>query len=99
MIKKTLLAAIRILTARCEDHARLRSKSLDTPLTFTEQLTRMGHWLACGSCRRFSKQIKQLELAARQLPDPPVETLSPAARDRIAAKIEGFSGSGDTRNG
>ena len=95
MLKKTVLAAIRILTARCEEHARLRSKSLDGPLTVTEQLTRLGHWIACGSCRRFSRQIEQLEQAARKLPDPPNQELSAAARSRIAAKIEGHAASGE----
>lgn len=95
MIKKTVLAAIRILTARCEEHARLRSKSLDEPLSLADQLTRLGHWVACGSCRRFSKQIEQLERAARQLPEPPSQRLSPAARSRIAAKIERQSTSGE----
>lgn len=95
MIKKTILATIRILTARCEEHSRLRSKMLDEKLSIADQLTRLGHWIACGSCRRFSKQIEQLELAARKLPDPPRKQLSAAARARIAAKLEGRSVQGD----
>ena len=95
MIKKTVLAAVRILTARCEEHARLRSKSLDEPLGLADQLTRLGHWIACGSCRRFSKQIKQLEQAARQLPEPSGKQLSSEARSRIAASIKASSATGE----
>ena len=95
MIKKTILSTIRILTARCEEHSRLRSKMLDEKLSVSDQLTRLGHWIACGSCRRFSKQIEQLERAARQLPDAPGQELSPAARARIAANIKRMSASGE----
>lgn len=56
-----------ILTAKCGDYDRLHSLHFDQPLHPVERLAWWGHWLACGGCRHRTRQMNQIEHAARGL--------------------------------
>jgi hypothetical protein len=80
---------VRILTLRCEGASALASRELDEPLGPGERLAMWGHLLACGSCRRFRRQVRFLRQAVRERHAGPVtaadgrESLSPEAKARI----------------
>jgi len=80
---------VRILMLRCEGASELASRELDEPLGPGERLAMWGHLLACGSCRRFRRQVRFLRRALRDRHARPGETedgresLSPVAKARI----------------
>ena len=47
----------------CKDVTRLVLESQDRPLHGLESVSLRLHWLACGSCRRFSDQQRLMRVA------------------------------------
>lgn len=85
----------KMLNARCEDHARLISLSMDSSLTFSQRLAIKSHLLYCRACRRFQKQAMLMRDAIRtgsetaaDFPQPSTSALSPTARDKIATALK-----------
>ena len=59
-MKNFLSAAKLILTLKCEQSTRIVSDSLDRELTSVERWAVRLHYIACSSCRRFGKQLREL---------------------------------------
>lgn len=76
----------------CRDAAELVSRELDTRLGFAERVGLGVHTMFCGPCRRFRRQLARLNIACCRAVKygvtPGDESLSPAARARIAAALE-----------
>jgi hypothetical protein len=90
-----------VLTLRCADASELASHELDEPLSPLEALALRGHLLACGSCRRFRRQLRWIRAAARLRdrspaagPRPGDDALSPEARARILRALDEAGGDG-----
>ena len=80
------------LTLRCAEASRLLSEANERPLSRLERNAVRGHLLVCRGCRAARRQIATLRAAARDLGDGLGDaTLSPAARERIAAAIRAES--------
>ena len=85
-----VFSAIKLmLTLKCEQSTHIVSESLDRDLSFVERWAVRLHYISCWSCRRFSKQIRQMRDLVRQHPERPTETagLSPDATRRIEEAI------------
>lgn len=82
-----------ILTLRCEEADRLRSRQQLEPLTWVERVAMSLHQFICKSCRIAAKQMQILDAALSRLRDatdasPAADTgLSPDARERIASAL------------
>lgn len=83
-----------VLTLHCVDASELASIELDEPLSLLEAVALRGHLLACGSCRRFRRQLRWIREAARLRdrspvgPNPGDDALSHEARERILRAID-----------
>ena len=88
-----ILSAIKlILTLKCEQSTHLVSDSLDRDLSFSERWAVRLHYVACWSCRRFGKQIRQLRDVIEKQTKPTEEPkLSPEAIERIRKSLEAES--------
>jgi hypothetical protein len=74
----------------CRTAVELICRSVDAPLSAGERVGLGVHTLFCGPCRRFREQMRRLDAACESAPreDPPGgDTLSTAARERIAAAL------------
>lgn len=74
----------------CKEASRLASDALNRRLTLRERIALRTHLLICAACRRFEQQIAFLHDAASRMSAADAGTsvtLSPAARERIAARI------------
>ena len=86
---------LRILMLTCEESTRLVSESLDRELPRGERIAVRLHALICRSCRRLEVQLRSLRDVVRSgLPDDIDRAssdlaLSPEARERIHAALEG----------
>ncbi|HPF41483.1 MAG TPA: hypothetical protein PK093_22840 [Phycisphaerae bacterium] len=84
-----------ILTLRCEEADRLRSRQALEPLSLAERLAMAMHQLVCKSCRIAAKQIRILDQAISRLRDdaaPPTAAdaggaLSGDARQRLSQAL------------
>ncbi|WP_425395269.1 zf-HC2 domain-containing protein [Aeoliella sp.] len=79
-----------ILKCQCQQASLLASEALDRDLTFSERWAVRMHFLVCKPCRRVARQLRQLQQAARQMPDEvrralgkSCEGLSPSAKSQI----------------
>lgn len=65
----------------------MESDRFDRRLTLVDAAARWGHLLACGACRRTSKQMGQIEraIASRQIDYD--AKLSDQAKERIEARM------------
>ena len=75
----------KILMLRCEGASELASEALDEPPGTADRLALNGHLIACRSCRRFRRQLRQIHDAARALSPFTVgaRPLPPEARARL----------------
>ncbi len=84
---KTLFHTI---SPSCRDAIRLQSEALDRPLSMSARMGLRLHLLLCRWCRRYGKQIRFLQQAARHC-DTLTETaparLSPEACERLKRSI------------
>ena len=74
----------------CRTAVELICRSVDARTSAGERVGLGVHTLFCGPCRRFRRQMGRLDAAcmAAALEDPPGgDTLSAAARERIAAAL------------
>lgn len=83
-----------ILTTRCAEADRLRSIAATETLTRSERIAMRLHESICKSCRRAAEQVRKLDAAIQTLrttdeePTPATDqALSPAARDRLRARL------------
>lgn len=69
----------------CKRHTELASHSLDRKLTAKEKIQYYIHHLICIMCRRFERQLRVIQGAAKILCDEPAqnECLSDEAKNRI----------------
>lgn len=78
----------------CKQTSVLVSQSLDRPLTWRERWTVRLHLLICVYCRRFAKQLKGMQRLMLDWQQHTAEhgeaTLSDAARERIAQRLDTF---------
>lgn len=88
-MKKMFSAMKLVLTLKCEESTHLVSDSLDRELSFVERWAVRLHYIGCWSCRRFGKQMRQLQMLLRQHPVQSEEgKLSAQALQRIRDAIE-----------
>ena len=74
----SLWKAIRLLlTLHCEESTQLMSASLERELSAVERWAVRLHAGVCRSCRRFRRQLKFLQEAARRRADTPVQDTMP----------------------
>lgn len=88
---KNFLAAMKlILTLKCEQSTQLVSDSYDRELSWVERWAVRLHYIACWSCRRFGKQLRQLRTTFQQYPERTLddEGLSDDAMNRIKNAIQ-----------
>jgi predicted anti-sigma-YlaC factor YlaD len=74
----------------CKEASRLASDALNRRLTLRERIALRTHLLICAACRRFEQQIAFLHDAASRMGAAEAGTsvtLSPAARERITARV------------
>jgi hypothetical protein len=81
--------ARRVLWLRCEEASLLSSQAMDEPVSRWDRTAWWGHLIACGSCRRFRKQLLRLrgicrERVAAGEADTKAIRLSDSGRLRIA---------------
>ena len=91
----TLLRAIwYVLTLRCEEADRVRTRRIGGAATRRERLAEDLHRLICASCRRARRQLEVLDDALRSLEerlrdeDELTPSLGVDARSRILGRIE-----------
>lgn len=73
-----MLATVRfLLTARCRDTTRILSDEREQPASRTNWWASRLHFLSCGACRRFNKQLQLLDRLLKSAP--------PEVRERLAA--------------
>ena len=93
-----------ILTLRCEEADRLRSRQQLEPLTRVERVAMSLHQLICKSCRIAARQLQILDAALSRLRDAVTDAspvadsgprLSPDARERIAKSLRDADSSGE----
>jgi predicted anti-sigma-YlaC factor YlaD len=76
----------------CKVASRLISRSLDKPLSWQERLSLRFHLAICQYCREFSRQLRQLKLAAQSILQQTEHDLSiqlsPGAKARITKAIQ-----------
>ena len=79
-------------THNCADMSRLASRSLEQPLSWRIRIKMQLHYLICVWCKRYSKQIKFLHMAAPKFADHagtlPGPVLSAEAKQRIAQLLK-----------
>ncbi len=66
-----------LLTARCRDTTRILSDEREQPTSRTDWWASRLHFLSCGACRRFRKQLLLLDRLLQSAP--------PEVRERLAA--------------
>lgn len=83
-----------ILYCQCQQASLLASESLDRKLSFSERMAMRMHQGVCAHCRRFAKQLQQLQTliakapaALRQSLAGRIGHLSPVAKRRIASAM------------
>ena len=62
-----LIRIWRLLNLPCAGVTRLSSESLDRDLSRLERFAQQSHILYCRACRRYSRQLKLVRCAMRQL--------------------------------
>ncbi len=90
-----MIEFFKLLNAKCEDHARLISLSMDESLSFSQRSAVKLHLLYCRACRKFRRDAKLMREALRlgrdktsDFPKSSTSSLSPNAAESIAASIE-----------
>jgi hypothetical protein len=91
-IMKALTRGMGDLSPGCRQAVGLQSAALDGKLSFRERLGLRIHLALCQWCRRYGKQIRFLQTAARKHAGEeqvlPQRTLSPEARERIKQRLQ-----------
>jgi hypothetical protein len=88
-----------VLTLRCEEADRIRTRIALDEATFTERLAERLHRFVCSACRNVRKQLQILDGAIRDLDETAGDgemsecgdqcaCLSDDARARIAASLQ-----------
>lgn len=74
----------KILTLPCEEAARIMSDGMDRELSWIERAALRGHLVSCRSCKRFRRQLRVIDAAAKESSEPMPDDV----RERINAAIE-----------
>ncbi|WP_017133453.1 anti-sigma factor family protein, partial [Pseudomonas agarici] len=59
----------------CKEQVARSSDYLDDQLSFRERLMVRHHLMVCPNCRRFIRQMRLMQGALKEMPEPPVENL------------------------
>src|SRR5947207_106360 len=90
-LPKTLAKGIALVSPSCKEASRLQSQALDRKLPMLQRIGLQMHLFLCKWCRRYGKQIRFLQDAARDHPDyisePGHQKLSDDARQRIKQRL------------
>lgn len=80
-----------VLMLNCRDASRMQSEQLERSLPATRRFGLFLHLLICKWCRRYGKQIRFMQTAAREHPEKLGEGNSPSlsddARERIKSRL------------
>lgn len=76
-----------LLTLRCDDSTRLMSAGFERDLSGVERWAVRLHFISCGYCRRFNKQLSVLQTAAVER-GKAIRELPADARKRLSAAIQ-----------
>ena len=91
-LMKSLARGIGELSPSCREATRLQSIAIDRKLTMRQHFGLRVHLLLCRWCRRYGKQIKFLQDAAREhsdeMAEPAPQKLSDEARERIKKELQ-----------
>ncbi|USO00107.1 MAG: hypothetical protein H6810_05445 [Phycisphaeraceae bacterium] len=77
-----------ILTLRCEEADRLRSRARGGELTRTERVAERLHRSLCSSCRKAAAQLDQIDRALEHLADGLSEGRAPDWDEQRAARLD-----------
>jgi predicted anti-sigma-YlaC factor YlaD len=77
-------AVWKILTLPCEEASRLMSDGLDRELSSVERIALRAHLISCRSCKRFRRQLRVIDEAARSSR----EDMPDEAKERIKQRVE-----------
>jgi hypothetical protein len=72
----------------CREVTRLASHAMDRRLTFREQASLSMHYLLCGYCRNYSRQIRLLRRWARCMNQLAASTFKPGLPLSSASRIK-----------
>jgi len=90
--RRKLAACFGALSPGCRQAARLQSRALVQPLSWSERLGLRLHLLICAWCRRFGEHVKYLRSVAHQCPEnQPVNAssgLTVEGRERIKRAMQ-----------
>jgi hypothetical protein len=81
----------RLLNLPCEGMSRLASRSLDGGLAPMERFALRLHLIYCASCRRYRRQLKQIQCALRKLAggnEAECYSEGPGLPDQVRARIK-----------
>jgi hypothetical protein len=84
--------AVKVLSAPCREHTFLISRGLDGAIPSEIRLALRVHFLVCGPCRRFARQLQFIRRAARMLAagaaQPPISGRMPdEVRHRLSQRL------------
>jgi hypothetical protein len=93
-----LLEVVRVLNLPCREHSILISRLTDGQLPRSTRIGLRLHFLICGPCRHFARQLVFFRRAAARLSSGAIERVLSSARmpdevrARIAARLRGGAG-------
>jgi hypothetical protein len=68
-IERLLVSFIANHTPKCREVVRLLSQSMEVKLPITTRIKLRFHFLICGWCQRYEKQLRALRKIATSLPE------------------------------
>jgi predicted anti-sigma-YlaC factor YlaD len=84
------MKSVKLLNLNCRQASRLVSEGMDRDLCFMERLGLRLHLMICSACRAWRRQVLLIRRLLRSGTDD--ATLTPMARQRILAALEGETG-------
>ena len=74
-------------TPKCTDVVRLLSQSMDTKLPLMTRIRLRLHFVICGLCKRYGKQLEALRKFASSFPEHAEDSSSEKLSDSAKARI------------
>jgi hypothetical protein len=75
-------------TPRCPEIVRIISQGMDRPLSWRTRAMLQIHYLICGWCRRYEKQVRFIREATHEFPEHMQEASRSRLSDEEKAKIK-----------